>query len=58
LEDLRNAGRSLRVAAATGQHAYELLCRIPARVQRRYVVAEETMVRVPPEPSASTRVAI
>jgi alanine racemase len=47
-----------RVASQTGQHAYELLCRIPARVQRRYVVAEETMVRVPPEPSASTRVAI
>ena len=46
-----------RVASLTGQHAYELLCRVPARVARRYVAAEEPVVRVPAEP-APARVAI
>ena len=46
-----------RVASLTGQHAYELLCRVPARVARRYVAAEEPVVRVPTEP-APARVAI
>jgi alanine racemase len=46
-----------RVASLTGQHAYELLCRVPARVARRYVAAEEPAVRVPAEP-APARVAI
>ena len=48
---------AVRVAAATGQHAYELLCRIPARVPRLYTAAEEP-VRVTTESQApSARVA-
>jgi hypothetical protein len=35
-----------RVAALTGQHAYELICGIPPRVPRRAIVAEGA-VRVP-----------
>jgi alanine racemase len=30
-----------RVASMTGQHAYELMCRIPPRVPRLYMAAEE-----------------
>lgn len=41
-----------RVANMTGQHAYELLCRIPARVPRLYHAAEEP-VRVPAETPAA-----
>jgi hypothetical protein len=46
-----------RVAAMTGQHAYELLCRIPARVPRRYLAGQEPIVRVPDETPATARVA-
>jgi alanine racemase len=32
-----------RVASMTGQHAYELMCRIPPRVPRLYMAAEEAV---------------
>lgn len=43
-----------RVASLTGQHAYELMCRIPARVPRR-AVAVEGAVRVPAVESVVAR---
>jgi alanine racemase len=52
--DASAPNHAVRMAAATGQHAYELLCRIPPRVPRLFVAAEEP-VRVPsgsPAPSA------
>lgn len=43
-----------RLAAMTGQHAYELMCRIPPRVPRRHVVAEAP-VRVPVAQASTAR---
>ena len=45
---------AVRVAAATGQHAYELMCRIPPRVPRRFVAVEHP-VRVPAAESVAAR---
>ena len=43
-----------RLAAMTGQHAYELMCRIPPRVPRRYIAVDEP-VRVPVAEASSAR---
>jgi alanine racemase len=55
--DTSAPNHAARVAAMTGQHAYELLCRIPARVARRYLAAPEPVVRVADAPVAVARVA-
>lgn len=48
---------AVRVAAATGQHAYELLCRIPARVPRLYHAAEEPVRVSTGSPAPTARAA-
>jgi alanine racemase len=55
--DTSAPNHAARVAAMTGQHAYELLCRIPARVPRRYLAGQEPVVRVAEESIGVARVA-
>jgi alanine racemase len=55
--DTSAPNHAARVASMTGQHAYELLCRIPARVPRRYLAGQEPVVRVAEEPVSVVRVA-
>lgn len=54
--DPQAPNHAARVAAMTGQHAYELMCRIPPRVPRRSIVNEEP-VRVPVQEPAASRAA-
>jgi alanine racemase len=43
--DCSAPNHAARVASMTGHHAYELLCRIPARVPRKFV--EPVVVQLP-----------